>query len=120
MKKVLLALALIIFSSPAYSADSKGISTTAVMKCSKVIEAHAGYTDKGSSWTGTYETWQVRGYIEGYISAKNKWKCCKSNWFKRLDQEKEHKTGYILNWSASYCRSNPSHDLADALESFSK
>ena len=113
MKKVLLALALIVFCSPAYSADRTGYSFFRI-KCDQVVKAHARFKDNGSSWSGSHATFEVIGYIEGYVSAKNLWKAGKKDWFKGKNEAD------LLHWSASYCRSNPSHRLHQALESFSE
>ena len=115
MKKLTLVLALLILSSPAHSIDS-GRFDYIPLKCSEVLKSHASLRDKGKRIVGDnpYLYWHVVGYMQGYLSAKNQWKVGKQDWFKGNSAD-----NYLLNWSASYCRSNPSHDLKDALESFS-
>jgi hypothetical protein len=114
MKKVLLALALFVFCSPAYSYDDKGYAGGYDIECDKVIEAHTRFTPDESSFSGSYRTHEVMGYIAGYITAKNTWKAGKEDWFKKTNPK------VILPWVASYCRSNPSHTLDKALEIFSE
>tara|TARA_B110000438_G_scaffold118089_1_gene115346 strand:- start:340 stop:612 length:273 start_codon:yes stop_codon:yes gene_type:complete len=89
--------------------------------CNEVINAPARYkglrVDKEQvfgEFKGSSATARVIGYVEGYITGKNKWKDGKIDWFKGVN------ANYLINWSASYCRSNPSDSLHDALGSFSK
>ena len=114
MKKVFLVLALIIFTSPAYSLDSEGLFLEKVITCNQVVEAHASYEDNGSTWLGKHKTHWVMGYIEGYMSGTNQWKLGKKDWYKGQT------VNNVMNWVASYCKSKPSHSLHEVLEIFSK
>ena len=114
MKYLLTFLFCILVTSNAYGANSKGHAAGYPMYCNEVLEGHARYEVKGGTWSGNHTTHRVMGYIQGYVTAHNKWKAGKVDWYKGTVSYE------LMNWVASYCRSNPEHALDQALQKFTK
>ena len=115
MRYLALFLFCILVTSNAYAGNEVTETYKAFgMSCDAVIKAHSRFSfEGGRKLRGDAKTWELVGYIRGYMTAKNRWKSGQEDWFKG-------KNPYdLVNWVASYCRSNPSDELHDALEDFS-
>ena len=116
MKYVAVFIFSILVTSNALAIDNYHEAKGLFFSCDKVIKAHARIRfDAGEKKPkGPSHTWRFLGYIEGYVTAINYEKMGKKDWFKGMNIKK------ISNWVASYCRSNPSKDLDDALNEYTK
>jgi hypothetical protein len=112
---ILMAIALMFFGGGVGAEDSKGNFTYYnAMSCSSVLSAHAGLKILPKGYSGNHNTWEFVGWIQGYVTAVNQHVRGKSNYFSSMDSLD------IANWVASWCRSNPTRDIVDAVSTFSK
>jgi hypothetical protein len=84
------------------------------VECKIVIEAHAVFDLNGIRYKGNWKTHRVIGFIAGYMTAVNRLKAGKSDWFRGKNAMQ------LMDWVASYCRSNPEDELHDALNQYQK
>ena len=114
MRYLLTFLFCILVTSNAYGINSEGAFASHPVECKEVIEAHAVFDLKGIHYKGNALTHRVIGFIAGYMTAVNRLKADKYDWFRRKNAMQ------LMDWVASYCRSNPSKDLDEALNQYQK
>tara|TARA_B100000315_G_C14507521_1_gene555359 strand:- start:961 stop:1323 length:363 start_codon:yes stop_codon:yes gene_type:complete len=78
--------------------------------CSEVLSSHAQMKITKDGFKGNEPVWFLLGYTAGYTTAINSQIKGRANFFSGM------KHTDIVNWVASWCRSNPSQKLSHALE----
>ncbi|MBT3556618.1 MAG: hypothetical protein HOC63_11800 [Rhodospirillales bacterium] len=111
MRRLILALAMVVMVSPAWGANNGSYNYYGTASCINYLDAYANAKLEGvAGYTGGFETWRRFGWISGYITAYNRFN----------ENGKENIIGDMtLNdarrWLASWCRDTPSKDIEDAL-----
>ncbi len=108
---LVLSVIALVLSGAAHAKDKDGFYVTVdTLSCGKYLDAFSRATLTDSGYDGPYQAWSAFGFINGYISAHNRY----------VPNGKENILGSMSTngarrWIASWCRDNPSKDMLDGL-----
>ena len=110
MKQFLVMFAVFLVAGDAGAVNESNIWVPHnTQSCSMVLSAHADIETTAKGWKGGTKGFRLIGYVSGWASAVNWAVKGKKDYFVGM------KSTDITNWVASWCRSNPSKDLSDAM-----
>jgi hypothetical protein len=111
----LVAMLTLCASGEAWAADARGnYDALSLSTCAKYLDAYSKTTLTGdATYKGPYEAWSDRGWVNGYLTAYNRFV---SNG--KVNIKEGTTFNDVHRWLASWCRDNKSNDLDDAVFAF--
>ena len=110
------ALIAVLVSGPAWGAEKSGEYTVIdAPTCGVYLDAYSRSKIAADGFTGPHEMWDATGFINGYLTAFNKWV---ENGLKDVLGSMSSRDAY--RWLASWCRDNPSKHLDEGLRALVK